>query len=119
MSSALSVFLGYGVELEYMIVDRIPAHCGQGLRHRLSGTDASEYRCGQLAWSNELVLHLLELKNVEPNRNIDTLLAAFRAKFSGSTLCSNPLGAKLMPTAMHPWMNPSELSDAGPLVRRE
>ena len=110
MSSALSVFLGYGVELEYMIVDRIPAHCGQGLRHRLSGTDASEYRCGQLAWSNELV---------QPNRNLDTLLAAFRAKVSGSTLCSNPLGAKLMPTAMHPWMNPSELSDAGPLVRRE
>lgn len=65
------------------------------------------------------MLHLLELKNVEPNRNLHTLLAAFQGQTHRINALLESMEAKLMPTAMPPWMNPSELSDAGPLVRRE
>jgi gamma-glutamyl:cysteine ligase YbdK (ATP-grasp superfamily) len=110
MSSVLSAFSGYGVELEYMIVDRrtlsiLPI--ADKVLHRLSGTYAAEYGRGELAWSNELVLHLLELKNVEPKPNIDMLPAAFQGEIQRINAVLESMDAKLMPTAMHPWMNPS------------
>ncbi|WON73160.1 hypothetical protein [Nitrosospira sp. Is2] len=56
---------------------------------------------------------------MEPNRNLHTLLAAFQGQTHRINALLESMEAKLMPTAMPPWMNPSELSDAGPLVRRE
>jgi carboxylate-amine ligase len=110
MRSVLSAFSGYGVELEYMIVDRktlsiLPI--ADKVLHRLSGTYASEYQSGELAWTNELVLHLLELKNVEPKPNIDVLPPAFQGEIQRINAVLESMDAMLMPTAMHPWMNPS------------
>jgi glutamate---cysteine ligase / carboxylate-amine ligase len=109
MSSPLPAFSCYGVELEYMIVDRrtlsiLPI--ADKVLHRLSGTYVADFRRGELAWSNELVLHLLELKNVEPNPDINTLPAAFQSEIGQINDLLESMDARLMPTAMHPWMNP-------------
>ena len=84
MSPTLPAFSGYGIELEYMIVDRrtlsiLPA---EKVLHRISGTSASGLRCGELAWSHELVLHLIELKNLEPDLDVGALAAAFQSAIS-------------------------------------
>src|SRR6478736_6440070 len=109
MSLTLPAFSGYGIELEYMIVDRrtlsiLPI--ADKVLHRLSGTSASEFRCGELAWSNELVLHLIELKNLEPDLDVGALAAAFQSAIQRMNGLLEPMEARLMPTAMHPWMNP-------------
>ena len=64
MRAPLSLFEAIGVELEYMIVDReslavrpisdelIKAECG---RYEM------EIELGEVAWSNELMLHVIEL----------------------------------------------------------
>lgn len=69
MTVALPAFAGYGIELEYMIVDRetlAVAPIADELLRKLTSTFVSEARNSQLEWSNELVLHLLELKNIDP-----------------------------------------------------
>lgn len=107
--NALQAFSGYGIELEYMIVDRktlsvLPV--ADELLQRLSGTRASEVGQGALAWSNELVLHLLELKNVNPVSEIESLPAAFQGEVQRINRLLEPMGARLMPGGMHPWMDP-------------
>ena len=109
MSFTLPAFSGYGIELEYMIVDRgtlsvLPI--ADKVLHRLSGTFASEFRCGELAWSNELALHLIELKNLKPDPDVAALAGAFQSKIQRMNGLLEPMEARLMPTAMHPWMNP-------------
>jgi gamma-glutamyl:cysteine ligase YbdK (ATP-grasp superfamily) len=108
--SALPAFSAFGIELEYMVVDReslsiLPV--ADELLHRLSGTQTSEVRHGTLAWSNELVLHLLELKNVTPAREVESLPAAFQGEIQQINCLLKSMNAMLMPTGMHPWMNPA------------
>ncbi|SFN24238.1 Gamma-glutamyl:cysteine ligase YbdK, ATP-grasp superfamily [Nitrosospira briensis] len=110
MMDALHAFSVFGVELEYMIVDReslsiLPV--ADELLHRLSGTQASEIRHGTLAWSNELALHLLELKNVTPTREVESLPAAFQNEIQQINHLLESMNGMLMPTGMHPWMNPA------------
>jgi gamma-glutamyl:cysteine ligase YbdK (ATP-grasp superfamily) len=109
MIAALPAFAGYGIELEYMIVDRktlsvVPI--ADELLRKLTGTFAPEARNGQLGWSNEVVLHLLELKNIEPQLDISSLPVAFQGEIRHINELLEPMNARLMPTAMHPWMNP-------------
>jgi carboxylate-amine ligase len=108
--SALPAFSVCGVELEYVIVDReslsiLPV--ADELLHRLSGTHASEVKHGTLAWSNELVLHLLELKNATPAGDVQSLPAAFQSEIQRINHLLRSMNARLMPTGMHPWMNPA------------
>lgn len=108
-SATLSAFAGYGIELEYMIVDRqtlsvLPI--ADELLRQVAGSYVAEVRRGMLAWSNELVLHLVELKNASPNPALEPLPANFQAEVREINRLLEPLGARLMPTAMHPWMDP-------------
>mgnify|MGYP006188728663 CR=1 FL=1 len=108
--SALHAFSVFGIELEYMVVDCeslsiLPV--ADKLLHKLSGTQASEVRHGALAWSNELVLHLLELKNVTPTREVESLPAAFQNEIQQINHLLDSMNGMLMPTGMHPWMNPA------------
>lgn len=113
---ALSAFAGYGIELEYMIVDRdslavLPI--ADALLRQAAGEDraageaAAEVRRGHFAWSNELVLHLVELKNAAPDARLDGLAAGFQAELARIGQLLAGFGARLMPTAMHPWMDPA------------
>lgn len=117
MSAVLPAFSGYGIELEYMIVDRqslsvLPI--ADELLRKHAGTYAPEARHGGLGWSNELVLHLLELKNIEPNPDIESLPAAFQQEIQQINHLLESMDARLMPTGMHPWMNPSVESQLWP-----
>ena len=109
VKAMLPAFSGYGIELEYMIVDReslsvLPI--ADEVLHKLSGKYVSEVECGRLAWSNELVLHLLELKNAEPEPDIESLAVLFQKEIQHINSELELMGARLMPSAMHPWMNP-------------
>ena len=105
--TALHVFTAYGVELEYMIVERetlsvLPI--ADRLLKQLQEEEPGQP--GNFAWSNELVLHLLELKNLQPDARLDSLPAALQAEVQRVNRALEPMGAMLMPTGMHPWMNP-------------
>ena len=107
---ALHAFAGYGIELEYMIVDRqtlVVMPIADKLLGAAAGKTASEVDRGHFGWSNEIVLHLVEVKNAHPDPALDPLAAGFQAEVNAINRLLEPLGARLMPGAMHPWMDPA------------
>ncbi|MGB9129445.1 MAG: glutamate-cysteine ligase family protein [Thiobacillus sp.] len=107
---ALHAFAGYGIELEYMIVDRqtlAVMPIADRLLRAAAGETASEVDRGNFGWSNEIVLHLVEVKNARPDAALDPLAAGFQAEVNAINRLLEPLGARLMPGAMHPWMDPA------------
>ncbi|MCE7913391.1 MAG: glutamate--cysteine ligase [Nitrosomonas sp. PRO4] len=109
MKPAIPAFSGFGIELEYMIVDRdtlsvLPV--ADRLLRDLAGYQVSEVQCGRLAWSNELALHVIELKNFNPEADLETLPKLFHREVRRINDLLAATNACLMPTAMHPWMNP-------------
>ena len=105
----LHAFGGYGIELEYMIVDAGTLSVQPIADRLLQSADevVPEIRRGAMGWSNELVLHLLEVKNRVPLPHIEPLLAAFRTEVAEIDRRLSAFGARLMPGAMHPWMDPA------------
>ena len=105
----LGLFEGYGIELEYMIVTRegldVAPLCDR-LIHGMVGSYEAEIEQGEIAWSNELVLHVVELKTNGPAASFDGLEHHFQENVRRVGLELEALGARLMPTAMHPWMDP-------------
>jgi gamma-glutamyl:cysteine ligase YbdK (ATP-grasp superfamily) len=105
----LGLFQGYGIEIEYAIVDArtlavrpladalIEAECG-----RIEG----EILRGEMAWSNELARHVIELKTAAPVASLAGVASRFAAEVQRIEALLAPLGARLMPTGMHPWMDP-------------
>jgi len=106
----LHAFAGYGIELEYMIVDQhtlavLPL--ADALLQAASGNMQADVDRGRFGWSNEIVLHLVEVKNARPNPALEPLAAGFQAEVNAINRLLQPMGARLMPSAMHPWMNPA------------
>ena len=106
----LHAFGGYGIELEYMIVDRHTlsvAPIADSLLHTTAGDPAGDVARGRFGWSNEMVMHLVEIKNPRPEPAIEPLAAGFQGEVDAVNRMLQTLDARLMPTAMHPWMNPA------------
>ncbi|MEY3014128.1 MAG: hypothetical protein RIT45_2863 [Pseudomonadota bacterium] len=107
--STLHLFDATGVELEYMIVDRetldVRPICDVVLGAVGDGWEREVER-GVTAWSNELALHVIETKCNGPVRELRGLAAAFGADIAAIDAILAPHGACLLPTAMHPWMDP-------------
>jgi gamma-glutamyl:cysteine ligase YbdK (ATP-grasp superfamily) len=103
------LFQGYGVELEYMIVDRntlsVKPIADELLKHEL-GSYGSDFENGIVTWSNELVLHVIELKSTKPESDFDVLEAAFTENVKRINSILSRWNAMLLPTAAHPFMNP-------------
>jgi len=126
-SRPLALFEGYGIEIESMIVDArtldtLPV-ADEVLRDA-SGGEAwvEDHEDGVIAWSNELVLHLLELKTNGPAPSFAGLAASFTASAAHLNELLSRRGARLMPTGMHPWMDPAREArlwphDSGPVYR--
>lgn len=104
-ASPLHVFTAYGIELEYMIVER-QTLTALSIADRLLG-DAADVERGKFGWSNEMVLHLVEIKNANPDPALEHLTADFQIEINEINRLLEPMGARLMPSAMHPWMNPA------------
>jgi gamma-glutamyl:cysteine ligase YbdK (ATP-grasp superfamily) len=106
----LGLFDAYGVELEYMIVDAATldvAPVADALLETVAGEPTDEYLNGEVAWNNELALHVLELKCNGPRDR----LAGLGKAFGENVVLANDVLARsdrrLMPSAMHPWMDPA------------
>ncbi len=98
-----------GLELEYMIADRASLDVepiADQLIQAECGAIESEIEVGEIAWSNELVLHVIELKTNGPARGVAGLGAAFQHSVDRIEQHLAALGARLLPGGMHPWMDP-------------
>lgn len=96
----LRLFEAFGVELEYMIVrggtlDVMPI-CDEVIRSA-AGSYASDFEAGEITWSNELALHVIELKTSEPASAIDPLIDPFKAQVRAINSILEPMGGRLMP----------------------
>jgi len=107
--SRLHLFQGFGVELEYMIVDA-GTYSVRPLADRLlaaeAGEETAELERGDIGWSNELALHVIELKTAGPAAGLAGLAARFQANVRRIDALLRPLGGALLPGGMHPWMDP-------------
>ena len=109
MKGPLHLFQGYGVELEYMIVDRTTLDVRSLADHLLRssvGQPKLELQRADFAWSNELALHVLEMKTAGPSPTLKGLADGFQREISAASQYLAEVGARLLPTAMHPWMDP-------------
>lgn len=109
MSETPHLFAGYGIELEYMIVredtlDILPI-TDQVLR-QAGGEPLDDVERGNYGWSNELVQHVIEIKNIEPVPALAGLAEAFQEEVAAVNKILARRGACLLPGAMHPWMDP-------------
>ncbi|EPR39835.1 glutamate--cysteine ligase GCS2 [Desulfovibrio sp. X2] len=112
----LRLFEAYGVEIEYMIVDRatldVSPVCDGALAAAAGETaaggtgDVADVEFGDIAWSNELVLHVLEMKTDGPAAKLPGLAADFQRYVGKADAILERFGARLMPTGAHPWMDP-------------
>lgn len=105
------LFKALGIELEYMIVDReglsvLPV-CDRLLTAE-TGRIANDVEFDDVSWSNELALHLVELKTARPAACLDGLADAFQRHITRINRHLAAIDGRLLPTAMHPWMNPRE-----------
>ncbi len=107
--STFHLFERFGVELEYMIVDAeslAVRPVTDAVLRQIAGAYVNEVDRGELAWSNELVLHVIELKTNGPAAGLTGLDSLFQEHVNVINGMLTPMGARLMPTAMHPWMDP-------------
>lgn len=107
--STLPLFAGYGIELEYMIVNSdnlsvMPVT--DEVIKSVVGEYTNEYATGAIGWSNELVLHVIELKTNGPVAILADLPGRFLNDIHQINNILTNLNGRLMPTAMHPWMEP-------------
>lgn len=118
----IHLFQGYGIELEYMLVDvdtlQVKPITDELLKHEL-GQYASDFENGIVTWSNELVLHVVELKSTKPESNLNGLEYAFAENVGRINTILSGWNAMLLPTAAHPFMNPQQESKLWPHENNE
>jgi carboxylate-amine ligase len=105
----LPIFSAYGIELEYMLVDRNslnPLPVSDKMLKEVAGEFVNEIEKGDIAWSNEVVLHVIELKTNGPVVNFDGLPSKFTENIKSINTILEKFNGIMMPSAMHPWMNP-------------
>ena len=105
----LSAFAAYGIEIEYAIVDRETLDV-RAIADRLladvAGAEVNEFADGPIAWSNELSLHVIELKTNGPAPTLDGLDDLFSAEVARVDKLLAKHNARILPGPMHPWMDP-------------
>lgn len=118
---SLGLFEAFGVELEYMIVSTDPPAAGglplavQPVADRVlraaaqSSSWVSDHFVTEtgIAWSNELAAHVIELKTDIPSTTFDGLSDRFGASVAEINGLLRPMNARLLPSAMHPFMRPA------------
>ncbi len=113
MSAKLHLFEAYGIELEYMIVHRddltVAPICDQLFQDVSGKAGCGEYVAGRgIAWSNELVNHVVEFKTDGPARTLAGLAASFHESVSEANRGLAAHNARLLGTGAHPFLRPHE-----------
>lgn len=104
----LCLFEGYGIELEYMIVSN-DSLAVLPVADQLIKAEVGEYKDverGPVAWSNELVLHVVELKTNGPAPDLEKVPGDIQRDVNHINRLLGKLKGRLMPTGMHPFMDP-------------
>lgn len=109
MKSLLSLFSGFGIEIEMALVNRddfsvLPV--GDRVLHSAGARGPNEVVRGATRWSNELCLHVIELKTNGPRPSLDGLAAALSSDIAEIDRLVEPCGGTLLPGGMHPFMVP-------------
>ncbi|MSP74481.1 MAG: glutamate--cysteine ligase [Myxococcales bacterium] len=77
------------------------------LLRRAGGNEELDVRSGGTIWSNEVPLHVLELKTAGPSDTLGGLGAVFQEQVGRVNGLLSTENARLLPTGMHPWMDPA------------
>ncbi len=103
-------FSGFGVEIEYMIVDRATlavSPTADRLLDAVGGAADMDVERGSVAWSNELALHVIEMKTNGPTSDLSGAAHALSQEVCAMNEILAGWGAMLLPTGMHPFMDPN------------
>ncbi len=107
--SNYSIFSVLGIEIEYMLVDKtslqVQPKVDVILEH-LAGELVNEVALGEIAISNELVMHAIELKTHGPKAPNTDLASLFHGTLTSLTPLLDQHNLQLLPTGAHPWMDP-------------
>ncbi|MCB0421067.1 MAG: hypothetical protein KDD61_08725 [Bdellovibrionales bacterium] len=110
MTDSYSLMSHYGIESEYMIVDKtsfkVNPIADVILTELNGGVLASEVECGPVSWSNELVNHVLEIKFSRPSPTVLNWDEEFNRSIRSMNQRLEKHNSVLLPTAMHPSMIP-------------
>lgn len=99
----------FGIEIEYMIVDRkslVVRPIADQLIFAASGTLENSCQRNNMAWSNELVMHVIEMKTEEPRTELNGVDRDFQTQVADANRLLADMDAMLLPTAMHPFFDP-------------
>ena len=108
-SAPLHIFGGAGVELEYMIVDTDTLDVkpiSDEVLKAVNGSYKENYDKPGVCWSNELALHVIELKTGEPTPSLVDFITLFQQDIDQINIILQDFKARLMPSGAHPWMDP-------------
>ena len=101
----------YGIEMEYMIVDRntldVLPRADVPLGKNEKCEQLSDVEHGPIGLSNELVSHVLEFKCAEPVDSLKHLGKTFHHEILKANEALKSINAMLLPTAAHPFMDPA------------
>jgi len=106
----LGLFQGYGIELEYAVVDRATFAVRpvvDELLKRFAGSYVGDFDDGPISWSNELALHVVELKTNGPAPSLRGTAAQFQTSLLRLDRELGEMGARLLPGGMHATMDPA------------
>lgn len=115
-----SLFSVIGIEIEYMIVDKIHYDVlpvADKVLQMLEGNPqeiANEVELGEIAASNELALHVIELKTNGPKVSLKPLTNLFHQEVLRLNHLLAEKKACLMPTGAHPWYDPHKIMKLWP-----
>ncbi|REE08573.1 carboxylate-amine ligase [Winogradskyella pacifica] len=110
MKKKYHLFEVYGIELEYMLVKNDSFKVAPQVDELLTlkaGELKADIENGDIAWSNELVAHVIELKTNGPTKSTDDLAEKFHKNILEIDALLNPLNLQLLGSASHPLMNPN------------
>lgn len=109
MSSIYPLLSVIGLEIEYMLVDKDTLDIAPKtdvILQALAGDLVNEFSLGDINISNEVVLHVLELKNNGPKPCNHLIAKQFYEALVKLQPVLDSLNVQFLPTAAHPWMNP-------------
>lgn len=104
------LFSVVGIEIEYMVVNQTTLDIQpivDTVFEKIAGEMTNEIERDTVALNNELALHVIELKTNGPTDNPWQAQLDFQNELKHLTLLLAEKNCKLMPTGMHPWMNPA------------
>lgn len=111
MADKHAAFSVLGLEMEFMLVNRDTLNIepkSDALIRALAGQIRNEVLLDDITLSNELVLHVIELKTQNPHLPEYAMSRFFQKALNQLQPLLDSMQLCLLPTGAHPWMNPLE-----------